>query len=94
MGNFIQFRVLLDKTNFYAEQGGQESDTGSLSNIEKNSKFDVEDVQVYKGYVLHVGAFTEGRLTIGDLVFAAYDELLRWPIRNNHTGTHILNIAL
>ncbi|KAI8456025.1 alanyl-tRNA synthetase [Phakopsora pachyrhizi] len=89
-----QFGVLLDKTNFYAEQGGQESDTGSLSNVVNNLNFDVEDVQVYKGYVLHVGALTEGRLTIGDSVSAAYDELRRWPIRNNHTGTHILNFAL
>lgn len=85
--------ILLDKTNFYAEQGGQENDTGSLV-IEGQCVFDVEDVQVYNGYVLHVGKISEGYLSTGDVVVAAFDELRRWPIRNNHTGTHILNYAL
>jgi len=86
--------ILLDKTNFYAEQGGQENDTGSLTNSEKQITFDVEDVQVYNGYVLHSGLVSEGVLRVGDAVIAAYDELRRLPIRNNHTGTHVLNWAL
>ncbi|KAA1107794.1 Alanine--tRNA ligase [Puccinia graminis f. sp. tritici] len=86
--------IILDKTNFYAEQGGQENDTGSLTNPEKQTTFDVEDVQVYNGYVLHSGLVSEGVLQVGDSVSAAYDELRRWPIRNNHTGTHVLNWAL
>ncbi|KAG0151156.1 hypothetical protein CROQUDRAFT_651357 [Cronartium quercuum f. sp. fusiforme G11] len=87
------FGILLDRTNFYAEQGGQENDTGSLV-IEGQSVFDVEDVQVYNGYVLHVGTLSEGHLSTEDVVIAGFDELRRWPIRNNHTGTHILNYAL
>lgn len=86
--------IILDKTNFYAEQGGQESDTGSLTNIDNQFTFDVEDVQVYNGYVLHGGLIAEGVLKVGDKVSAAYDELRRWPIRNNHSGTHVLNWAL
>ncbi|MBW0504644.1 hypothetical protein O181_044359 [Austropuccinia psidii MF-1] len=86
--------IILDKTNFYAEQGGQENDTGNLANVANQSTFDVEDVQIYNGYVLHVGVCSEGIFNIGDSVSAAYDELRRWPIRNNHTGTHVLNYAL
>ncbi|KAK4699029.1 alanyl-tRNA synthetase, partial [Phenoliferia sp. Uapishka_3] len=85
--------VILDKTNFYAESGGQEHDTGRIV-IDGKADFVVEDVQVYNGYVLHIGYVAEGSLSIGDAVVSSYDELRRWPLRNNHTGTHILNYAL
>ncbi|KAI5965993.1 ALA1 [Candida margitis] len=88
-----QYGILLDKTPFYAEQGGQEYDTGKLV-IDGKTEFNVENVQVYAGYVLHTGFVLEGKLNVGDEVIAAYDELRRWPIRNNHTGTHVLNYAL
>ncbi|KAM0746309.1 hypothetical protein T439DRAFT_330022 [Meredithblackwellia eburnea MCA 4105] len=85
--------ILLDKTNFYAESGGQENDTGRIV-IDGKADFVVEDVQVFNGYVLHIGYMKEGTLAVGDSVVSAYDELRRWPLRNNHTGTHILNYAL
>lgn len=87
------FGILLDRTNFYAESGGQEYDTGVIA-IDGKAEFKVEDVQVYNGYVLHIGRMEEGDIEIGDEVICTYDELRRWPIRNNHTGTHILNFAL
>ncbi|ORX39097.1 alanine-tRNA ligase [Kockovaella imperatae] len=87
------FGIILDKTNFYAEQGGQENDTGVLA-IDGKAEFKVEDVQVYNGHVLHIGQLEEGEIKVGDEVFCTYDEDRRWPIRNNHTGTHILNFAL
>lgn len=87
------FGVILDKTNFYAEQGGQEYDTGVIA-IDGQAEFKVGDVQVYNGYVMHVGQMEEGEIKVGDEVTCTYDELRRWPIRNNHTGTHILNYAL
>ncbi|OCF35527.1 alanine-tRNA ligase [Kwoniella heveanensis BCC8398] len=87
------FGVLLDKTNFYAESGGQEYDTGVIA-IDGQAEFKVEDVQVFNGYVLHIGQMEEGEIKVGDEVICTYDELRRWPIRNNHTGTHILNFAL
>ncbi|RXK35812.1 alanine-tRNA ligase [Tremella mesenterica] len=89
----VPFGILLNKTNFYAESGGQENDTGVLA-IDGKAEFKVEDVQVYNGYVLHVGQMEEGEIKLGDEVICTYDELRRWPIRNNHTGTHILNFAL
>ena len=88
-----QIGVLLDKSPFYAEQGGQEFDTGKIV-IDGKSEFQVENVQVYAGYVLHTGFIEEGSFKTSDAVIAGYDELRRWPLRNNHTGTHILNFAL
>lgn len=88
-----QYGVLLDRTPFYAEQGGQEYDTGKLV-IDGKTEFNVHNVQVYGGYVLHTGQLNEGELSLNDEVIATYDELRRWPIRNNHTGTHVLNYAL
>ncbi|KAJ5975197.1 hypothetical protein N7481_008904 [Penicillium waksmanii] len=88
-----QLGLILDKTNFYAEQGGQESDTGKIV-IDGQAELEVGDVQTYAGYVLHTGFMKYGKLSVGDSVISEYDELRRWPIRNNHTGTHILNFAL
>lgn len=88
-----QYGIILDKTPFYAEQGGQEYDTGKIV-IDGSSEFNVENTQQYAGYVFHTGRLAEGKLKVDDSVIAGYDELRRWPIRNNHTGTHILNFAL
>lgn len=88
-----QLGLILDRTNFYAEQGGQEYDTGKII-IDGVAELDVQNVQVYAGYVLHTGYMKYGSLSVGDSVICEYDELRRWPIRNNHTGTHILNFAL
>ncbi|KAL2353113.1 tRNA synthetases class II (A)-domain-containing protein [Cryomyces antarcticus] len=88
-----QFGLLLDRTNFYAEQGGQEYDTGKII-IDGVAEVKVENVQVYAGYVLHTGYMNYGTLSVGDEVTCEFDELRRQPIRNNHTGTHILNYAL
>jgi alanyl-tRNA synthetase len=88
-----QIGLILDKTNFYAEQGGQEYDTGKIV-IDGQAELAVENVQVYAGYVLHTGYMKYGSFSVSDSVICEYDELRRWPIRNNHTGTHILNFAL
>lgn len=88
-----QYGVILDKTCFYAEQGGQEYDTGKIV-IDGSAEFNVENVQLYNGYVFHTGSLADGKLSTGDKVIASYDELRRYPIRNNHTGTHILNYGL
>ncbi|KAL2915683.1 Alanine--tRNA ligase [Polyrhizophydium stewartii] len=88
-----RFGVVLDKTNFYAEQGGQQFDTGLLT-IDGQVDFAVEDVQVFAGYVLHIGYLKYGSLSLNDTVLCSYDELRRWPLRNNHTATHVLNFGL
>ncbi|KAL2210473.1 alanyl-tRNA synthetase [Sarocladium strictum] len=85
--------LLMDKTNFYAESGGQVADTGRIV-IDDVVEFKVMDVQNYGGYILHSGYVEYGQLSVGDEVICEYDELRRSPIRNNHTGTHILNHSL
>ncbi|KII92325.1 hypothetical protein PLICRDRAFT_37088 [Plicaturopsis crispa FD-325 SS-3] len=87
------FGLILDRTNFYAESGGQEYDTGSIV-IDGAADFEVTNVQTYRGYVLHAGHLKYGSLAVGNEVLATYDELRRWPLRNNHTATHILNFSL
>jgi alanyl-tRNA synthetase len=88
-----QFGLLLDKTNFYAESGGQEYDTGRVI-IDGVAELDVQNVQSYGGYVLHTGYMKYGDFSLDDEVICDYDELRRQPIRMNHTGTHVLNFAL
>ncbi|KAK8072132.1 alanyl-trna synthetase [Apiospora saccharicola] len=80
-------------TNFYAEQGGQVADTGRLV-IDDVAEFKVLDTQQFGGYIVHNGYLEYGELNAGDEIIAEYDELRRQPIRNNHTGTHILNHSL
>lgn len=87
------FGILLDRTSFYAEAGGQEYDTGNIV-IDGACDFEVANVQVYSGYVLHTGHLKYGQLNVGDQVISSYDELRRWPLRSNHTATHILNFCL
>ncbi|TDL24327.1 hypothetical protein BD410DRAFT_786443 [Rickenella mellea] len=87
------FGLLLDRTSFYAEAGGQDYDTGSIT-IDGAVEFEVTNVLASNGYVLHIGHLKYGQLQVGDEVVSSYDELRRWPIRNNHTGTHILNFCL
>ncbi|KAJ8302926.1 hypothetical protein KUTeg_019322 [Tegillarca granosa] len=86
--------VLLDRTNFYAEQGGQIYDEGFLvKENEEDVEFSVKNVQVRGGYVLHIGVI-EGVLRVGDTVKLMIDESRRCSVMKNHTGTHMLNFAL
>ncbi|XP_050307054.1 alanine--tRNA ligase, cytoplasmic [Anthonomus grandis grandis] len=86
--------VLLDKTNFYAEQGGQIYDTGFLvKSNDESVEFSVKNVQVRGGYIIHIGNI-EGTLKKGDKVNLLIDAERRRLIMSNHTGTHILNFAL
>lgn len=86
--------VLLDKTCFYAEQGGQIYDEGFLVKSDDESvEVKVTNVQVRGGYILHMGR-VEGDLKVGDKVILQIDESRRKNIMNNHTGTHVLNFAL
>lgn len=86
--------VVMDKTNFYAEQGGQIYDLGFFSKLgDEDFEFNVKNVQVRAGYVLHVGTLV-GNLNVGDEIELNIDAERRVNIMPNHTGTHVLNFGL
>ena len=84
--------VILDRTNFYAEQGGQVGDTGELRSA-TGAVMAVETARAAAGYVLHVGNMIEGHLSVGDHVTAVL-EGVRPRTEKNHTATHLMNWAL
>lgn len=87
--------ILLDKTNFYAEQGGQIYDEGFLVKIDdEGTEVRIKNVQVRGGYVLHIGTVGGGVLKKGDRVALNVDTTRRRYLMSNHTATHALNFAL
>ncbi|XP_024193988.1 alanine--tRNA ligase [Rosa chinensis] len=86
--------VILESTSFYAEQGGQIFDTGSLKG--ETGSFQVRNVQIFGGFVVHIGSFSgeHGKLSVGDKVVCKVDYKRRTLIAPNHTCTHMLNFAL
>jgi alanyl-tRNA synthetase len=86
--------VILDKTNFYAEMGGQIADTGELRCAKTGATFKVEDVQTFGGYVIHTGRITKGKLSTSATVSCKVTPKRRELIAANHTATHLLNFAL
>jgi len=85
--------IVLDKTSFYAEQGGQINDTGVLKNENGEVVMNIINVQLYGGFVVHVGEVSQS-LTVGDTLTSSVDYKRRLPIASNHTMTHVLNYAL
>lgn len=101
--------LVLEATSFYAESGGQVSDIGALYVLPPGAPasegeegipaspagvVSIEDVQVFGGFVLHIGAVAEGSVKVGDLVRCAPDYERRGFVAPNHTMTHVLNFAL
>ncbi|CAN8067754.1 unnamed protein product [Agarophyton chilense] len=106
-GNFLQssetlgpdakFGIILDKTSFYPEAGGQVADIGSLlGESDEKLLFDVGSCQVYGGFILHIGSMAPNvpPLTVGQTVKCSVDYENRSRIAPNHTMTHVLNFAL
>lgn len=88
--------VILDKTNFYAESGGQMCDTGFFTKESAGDEADfvVKEAKLQGGYVVHLGSVESGTLKVGDTVKLQIDDERRKNLMNNHTGTHVLNYAL
>jgi alanyl-tRNA synthetase len=86
--------VLLDKTSFYAESGGQVGDTGRLLDA-RGDAFEVQDTLKVAGqFHAHVGRVTAGGLSVGDHVAARVDGERRQDVVLNHSATHLLHAAL
>lgn len=84
--------VILDKTAFYAESGGQVGDTGLLRN--DSGSFIVTDTQKYGQAIGHIGKVESGSLVINHRIDAKIDVERRDAIRLNHSATHLLHAAL
>ncbi|MDG4849519.1 MULTISPECIES: alanine--tRNA ligase [Peribacillus] len=88
-----EVQVILDKTPFYAESGGQIADIGTMAS--ESVKVDVLDVQkAPNGQNLHRVAVTAGTLTADSHIVAAVNQENRIHITKNHTATHLLHQAL
>lgn len=95
-GDFVG--LILDKSSFYAEAGGQEADLGTLRILDDTGNvvgsFEVRDVQTYAGYLLHSGVVEEGSITVGAHISCRVDYERRRQVAPNHSMTHVLNAAL
>jgi alanyl-tRNA synthetase len=84
--------VVLDRTPFYAESGGQVGDAGELANI--SAKFTVTDTQKRGAAYSHIGELTAGEIQVDDKLAANVDAVRRKAIMANHSATHLLHAAL
>ena len=85
--------VVLDKTPFYAEMGGQAADHGVITGAECVLR--VQDVKkTPKGYYVHTCTLESGIVHVGDHLTARVDKEYRMAIARNHTATHLLQAAL
>ncbi len=85
--------IVLDKTPFYAESGGQVGDTGSI--VDGTAVFQVTDCKKSpSGQFMHIGKMESGCLAVGDTVDASIDEKRRRAIMRNHSCCHLLQAAL
>jgi alanyl-tRNA synthetase len=87
--------IILDKTPFYLEAGGQISDTGKIS--AGNAVVDITDMYGHQDYYVHLGRLVDGSiddLKPGTKASVETDSDRRWDIMRNHTATHLLHAAL
>ena len=85
--------VVLDKTPFYAEAGGQVGDTGTITN-ENGTLVIGNTTAMPSGHYLHTIEQINGAIKTGDVVTAMIDSKRRLEIQRHHTGTHLLHWAL
>ncbi|MBQ3100382.1 MAG: alanine--tRNA ligase [Clostridia bacterium] len=84
--------VILDRTPFYAEGGGQVGDTGTI--VTENAALAVLDTKKHDGIYMHICEVKSGTLNVGDKVTAELNSCRRAAIRRNHSAVHLLQAAL
>jgi alanyl-tRNA synthetase len=87
-----QGEIVLDRTPFYAEAGGQVGDTGQLTSAA--ARFEVTDTQKRTAAYAHLGSLTQGTVRVGDELEASVDGSRRQATALNHSATHLLHAAL
>jgi len=85
--------IVLDKTPFYGEMGGQVGDTGEISS-QKGKVTVTNAIRTPSDVIVHQGKVTGGSISVGDEVEAKVDSARRLDIARNHTATHLLQAAL
>ena len=91
-GGATPIAVVLDRTPFYGESGGQVGDTGTITG--DGFTFRVDDTKKDNDFTLHVGHVTEGTITLNAKAHAVVDPARRQAIRRAHSATHVLHHAL
>jgi alanyl-tRNA synthetase len=90
--------LILDRTSFYAERGGQIGDRGMIVAMtamgEPRARFDVRDTQYIGEAIAHNGLMLDGAMTVGERVRTSVYERWRREIRRHHTSAHLLQRAL
>ncbi|MBI3864960.1 MAG: alanine--tRNA ligase [Planctomycetia bacterium] len=92
VGHESSVAVVLNRTPFYGEAGGQVGDSGVLAGSE--CEFKVQDTQRHGGFIVHKGHLRRGRLAVGMILNARVDAERRAGIRRAHSATHLLHHAL
>jgi len=85
-------QIILDRTSFYAEKGGQIGDRGTLTFGE--AQFDVSDTQMQGEAIVHYGKMVRGSIHVGELLHTQVYPEWRREIRRHHTSAHLLHRAL
>ena len=86
--------IILNKTPFYAESGGQIGDKGIINSVSGDAASEVEDVKERASLIIHIVNQTNGELKIGERVESSVNKDLRSSTARNHTATHLLHQAL
>lgn len=87
--------VIIEKTNFYIQSGGQVADQGKIAAIDGKWEIRIEDVRKpTTGLIVHAGKVIKGNPHAGNLAVIAIDSKRRQDIMRNHTATHLLQAAL
>jgi len=90
-----EVEVILPKTGFYIEAGGQVSDTGTLSAPDGSWEIRIEDVRrPAAGIIIHIGEVVKGTVRSGDMGILRVDRQRRMDVMRNHTATHLLHAQL
>ena len=85
--------LILDKTPFYGESGGQVGDTGTIAGL-NNLEITIENTEKIDGIFVHIGKVESGEIRKGQEVNCRIDTQRRMDISRNHTATHLLHKAL
>ena len=87
-----EFSLVLDRTVFYGEGGGQVGDTGTI--LGKGTALTVDDTKKTEGVYLHLCTLEKGAVKVGDELTLSIDTARRDAIRRNHSACHLLQAAL